>query len=123
MGLPVWIHPLFASIDARDATAFAAFLAEDGTFRYGSQPAVAGRAAVREYVTGFFAGLEGLSHELLGFWWGVPGELCFVQGEVTYRLADGRRRTLPFFNLFRLRGAEIAEYLVYTDPTPMFQAV
>ena len=46
---------LFAAIDARDADAFAAFLAEDGEFRFGNAPAVRGRAAIRAAVAGFFA--------------------------------------------------------------------
>ena len=120
MDMPEWIHRLFAGIDARDADAFASFLAEPVAFRYGSQPAVVGRAAVRLYVADFFAGLDGLSHELLGFWWGEPERVCFVRGDVTYRLADGRRVTLPFLNQIELSGAGITDYRVYADPTPLF---
>lgn len=122
MDIPAWVRQLFQAIDARDASAFSAFLAEDGVFRYGSQPAVAGRHAVREHVAAFFSGMEGLSHELTGFWWGRSGETCFVQGVVTYQLADAARVTLPFLNLFHMRDAAIVDYLVYTDPTPLFQS-
>lgn len=121
MDIPAWVRQLFQSIDARDATAFAAYLAEDGAFRYGSQQAVIGRAAVREHVAGFFSGVSGLSHDLAGFWWGGTGEICFVQGEVTYHLPNATRVTLPFLNLFRMRDSAIVDYLVYTDPTPLLQ--
>ncbi len=120
MPIPDWVRQLFASIDAQDADAFAGFLAEDARFRYGSQPVVAGREAVRGYVADFFAGLGGLSHELLGFWRGEPEQVCFVQGEVTYILAGNRRVTVPFLNLLRTTDAGIADYRVYTDPTPLF---
>lgn len=73
---------MFRAIDARDADAFVSFLSGDATFRYGNQPAVAGQAAVRDHVAGFFAGLSGLRHELQGFWWGEPGRVCFIQGQV-----------------------------------------
>lgn len=123
MEIPDWVSRLFQTIDARDAAAFVSFLSEDGIFRYGSQPAVAGRAAVREYVAAFFAGMNGLSHELTGFWWGQTGNACFVQGEVTYHLLNAARVTVPFLNLLRMRDAAIVEYLVYTDPTPLSQPV
>ena len=121
MDIPAWVRQLFHSIDARDASAFAAYLAEDGTFRYGSQPAVVGNAAVREHVAAFFSGLNGLSHELTGFWWGAARDTCFVQGEVTYHLPNATQVTLPFLNLFHMRDMAIVDYLVYTDPTPLFQ--
>lgn len=119
MDIPPWVERLFRGIDARDAEAFAAFLTEDVEFRYGSQPAVLGRAAVREHVAGFFSDLEGLSHELHGFWWGEAGKVCFIQGEVTYAMPGGGTVTLPFLNQFVFRGELIRRYLVYADPTPL----
>jgi ketosteroid isomerase-like protein len=119
MEIPSWVSRLFRAIDARDAEAFAAFLTDDAEFRYGSQPSVSGRDAVRGHVAGFFAGVDGLSHELRGFWWGEPEQVCFVQGQVTYALPGGASATLPFLNLFRMRGDRIRHYLVYTDPTPL----
>jgi uncharacterized protein (TIGR02246 family) len=50
---------LFAAIDSMDAEAFAAFFTDDGMFRYGSQPPVQGRDAVRDYVAGFFSSIAG----------------------------------------------------------------
>lgn len=119
MEIPSWVSQLFRSIDGKDAEAFAAFLTEDAEFRYGSQPAVLGRAAVREHIAGFFSSLEGLGHELRGFWWGEAGEVCFIQGEVTYALPGGSTVTLPFLNQFVLRAGRIHRYLIYADPTPL----
>lgn len=120
MDIPDWVQELFQTIDARDAEAFAAYLTETGCFRYGSQAPVVGRRAVAEHVAGFFFGLSGLRHELKGFWWGEADALCFVQGEVTYFLADGREVTLPFLNLFRMAGERIDDYRIYADPSPLF---
>lgn len=119
MEIPSWVRQLFQSIDGKDADAFAAYLSDRAEFRYGSQPSVSGRGAVRDHVAGFFAGMAGLEHELLGFWWGVPDRLCFVQGEVTYTLADGRRLIMPFLNQFRMSDAGIERYLIYADPSPL----
>lgn len=122
MEIPAWIRDLFAAIDARDAEAFAGFLCGDAVFRYGSQPPVPGQDAVRVHVAAFFAGLAGLRHEVQGFWWGEPGRVCFVQGQVAYTLPGGGQVSLPFLNLFRMRDGKVAEYLVYADPTPMYGA-
>ncbi len=119
MTIPAWVTQLFHHIDRRDAAGFAAFLAEDGVFRYGSQAPVTGRAAVQIHVQGFFSGLVGLRHSLTGFWWGETDKICFVAGEVSYDLPDGRQVTLPFLNSFRMAGNLVDQYLVYTDPTPL----
>ncbi len=120
MDIPAWVHALFRSIDARDADAFASYLTPEARFRYGSQPAVDGQSAIRAHVAGFFAGLEGLRHELAGFWWGEQGRTCFVQGEVTYTLPGGACVSLPFANLLHMQGDKVGEYLIYADPSPLF---
>lgn len=119
---PPWIDDLFAAIDRRDADAFAAFLTEDGRFRWGSRPVVEGRQAVRDFVAGFFADFEALSHRLTGTWDVPQRDALFVEGEVTYTLPGGARVSVPFLNRFRLDGDRVAEYLIYADPTPLTEA-
>jgi ketosteroid isomerase-like protein len=119
MEIPDWVRDLFRSIDRRDAAGFAAFLTEDATFRYASQPPVSGREAVQAYVAEFFVGLADVRHELLGYWWDEASRTCFVQGDVAYGLRDGREVTLPFINLLQLGDERIRRYLIYADPTPM----
>lgn len=116
-----WTERLFATIDAMDADAFAAHLTEDGVFRWGSLDPVRGRPAVREFVAGFFSGFRSLSHRLHQTWEIAEDDVVFVQGEVTYVLPDRVEVTVPFLNLCRLRGDEVAEYLIYADPTPLNQ--
>lgn len=119
MKIPGWIRELFLSIDRKDAAEFASFLSESARFRYGSQAVVEGKEAIRKYVAGFFLGLAALEHHVHSYWDIEGGKYCFVGGDVTYTLKDGRRVTLPFLNLFQMSGPQIQEYLVYTDPTPM----
>jgi ketosteroid isomerase-like protein len=116
-GSPAW-QQLFAAIDGRDASAFAAFLAPDGEFRFGNAPPVVGRDAVRDAVAGFFAAIGGCSHRLLRTWQSEGAVAC--EGEVTYTRRDGSAVTLPFANVFVLRGREIASYRIYIDNAPLF---
>jgi len=111
---------LFAAIDARDADAFAAFLAEDGEFRFGNAPPVHGRAAFRAAVAGFVAAIGGGRHRLLASWTGPGSAVC--EGEVTYPRHDGSTLTVPFANVFALAGGRIRSYRIYIDNGPLFSA-
>ena len=139
---------LFATIDARDADAFArfitedgefrfanaaplvgraairegvaGFIAEDGEFRFGNAPPVTGRAAIRAAVAGFFAAIGGCRHRLLRTWTGHGTAAC--EGEVTYTRRDGSTLTVPFANVFELDGGRIRSYRIYIDNTPLFSA-
>lgn len=116
-GAPAWAE-LFRAIDGRDAAAFASFIADDGEFRFGNAPAVVGRTAVRDYVAAFFGMIGGCSHRLHRTWQS-PGTVA-CEGEVTYTRLDGGKVTVPFVNVFVLKGAEVASYRIYIDNSPLF---
>jgi ketosteroid isomerase-like protein len=109
---------LLATIDARDADAFVGFIAENGEFRFGNAPAIAGRAAIRDGVAGFFGTIAGCRHRLLQTWSGADSAVC--EGEVTYTRLDGSMVTIPFTNVFRLRDGRIASYRIYIDNGPLY---
>jgi ketosteroid isomerase-like protein len=115
-----WWERLFAVIDARDADGFVAQLTPDAEFRFGNAPAVHGREAIRAAVANFFAMIAGCRHRLLGHWNGPGTSVC--EGEVTYTRRDGTTVTVPFANVFELRGERIAAYRIYIDNTPLFSA-
>ena len=114
---PSWIGDLLASIDGMDADKFVSFMTDDAKFRYGSNPPVAGKAAIREYVAQFLGMFKGMRHELVGSW--SHPDAVFVQGDVTYVTHDGSELTLPFLNCFKMFGDKVQEYLIYIDPTPL----
>ena len=109
---------LFRAIDARDTPRFLGFLAPDALFRFGNAPLVVGHTAIGEAVERFFQSIRALSHRLLGRWEQNDSLAC--HGEVTYTRLDGRRITLPFANIFRLRDGLICEYLIFADLAPLY---
>ncbi len=113
-----WWGRLFAVIDARDADGFVALLTPDAEFRFGNAPAVHGREAIRAAVAGFFTVIAGCRHRLLGAWNGTGTTVC--EGEVTYTRQDGSTVTIPFVNVFELRGERVASYRIYIDNAPLF---
>ena len=113
-----WVPALFESIDRMDANKFVTFLTEDSTFRFGNAQPVKGKRNVREAVAGFFASIKAISHNLLGTW--KVGDIVFVQGEVTYTRKDDKTVSIPFFNLFKMNGNLVSEYIIYVDVSPLY---
>ena len=109
---------MFAAIDAKDTAAFVAYLTDDAIFRFGSAPAVNGRAAIRDAVESFFATIAGSTHA-------IEKTLCegatrVVEGEVTYTRQDGSHITLPFTDVLEYEGDLIAQYKIYIDVGPLY---
>ena len=113
-----WWSSLFATIDGKRSQEFAQFLTPDGEFRFGSQPSVHGQANVAAYVDAFFGMIGGSRHELLRTWDADGTTVC--EGLVHYTRLDGSQVTIPFVNVFYLRGDKIARYLIYIDNGPLF---
>jgi len=112
------LRELFEVIDSKNAEKFATYLSEDAVFRYGSNQPVEGREEIVDYVDKFFAGLEGLRHEVGEMWTGDGSLVC--QGRATYKRYDGKEAVVPFVNVFRFDGELISEYLIHADPTPLY---
>lgn len=111
---------LFAAIDSADTDAFLGYLTSECTFRFGSSPALAGHAAVRAGVDGFFGSIAGCRHVLrkvLG-----DGRTLVCEGNVTYTRHNGTDVTLPFTNVFEVEGDLISEYKIYIDIGPLYAA-
>lgn len=109
---------LFAAIDANDAAAFVGFLTDDAVFRFGSAPAVTGRAAIQEAVTGFFGSIAGCSHKVTNTLASSSTLVC--EGEVTYRRLNGTAVTLPFTDVLEYEGELISHYKIYMDISPLY---
>ncbi len=112
------LDKLFASIDGMDAEGFVSFLTEDGTFRFGSAPPVAGRESVQAAVGGFFSSIAGLRHTLQRVV--TQDDVIVCEGQVTYTRIDGSDITLPFCDVFEVSGGLISAYLIYMDIGPLF---
>jgi len=112
-----WLDRLFAVVDSKDAAGFADYFTEQGQFVYGSGEPIQGKQAICNYVAGFFGTLESIQHTIFNAW--AVSDNIFVELEVTYGLKDGRKFTLPAFDLFKMEGERIKTYLIYVDPSPM----
>ena len=77
-----------------------------------------GAEAIHAAVSSFFAAIASCRHRLIQTWGGSSGVVC--EGEVTYIRHDGAAVTVPFANVFELRGRLIAVYRIFIDNSPLF---
>jgi ketosteroid isomerase-like protein len=120
MASHTFIDDLLAAIDRKDAKAFAGFLTPDATFRFGNNPAVAGRDAIEAAVGDFFEAIKRVSHDLENQWSLPDAAIC--TGLVTYTRHDGSILQVPFANVMKLRPGGIHDYLICVDNSALFAA-
>lgn len=113
-----WLKALFAGVDRAGVEGIRGFLCEDVAFRFGSFPAGEGVAAFAAAWAAMAPAIAGLSHEIEEHWRFADTICC--RGSVTYRLPDESAVTVPFCNLFTMRGDRIARYLIYVDASRVF---
>ncbi len=65
-----------------------------------------------------FVAIASCRHRLIRTWGGSSDVAC--EGEVTYLRHDGAAVTVPFANVFELRGSRIAGYRIFIDNSPLF---
>jgi ketosteroid isomerase-like protein len=110
---------LFADIDRMDADAWASYLAEDATMRFGNEPPVHGRQACRDALASFYELIDGLSHDIVEQW--EQGNATIVEANVTYTRKDGQRVTVPVVTIYRTSADDlIGDYRVFIDLAPVF---
>lgn len=113
-----WTTEMFRGIDSKDTERFLAFLTEDAQFRFGNAPPTLGSQNIAALLTGFFASIKALRHDVLNTW-AVPNHvLC--QGTVTYTRHDGSTLSVPFVDVFAMHGTLVKDYLIYVDASQLY---
>lgn len=109
---------VFSAVDAMRPEDFGSHLTEDCTFVFGNWPAAEGRQAAVGAVSDFFAGIDGISHDIQDVW--REGDAVVVRLGVTYLRKDGQKLTLPCANIWKIAGDKISDYRIYMDVNPVF---
>jgi ketosteroid isomerase-like protein len=115
-----WWERVFAIVDTGDANSFIELLTADAQFRFGNAPVIVGHEAIRAAAAAYFAAIASSRHRVLGTWNGAASAAC--EGEVIYTRHDGSVVSVPFANVFELRGDKIAAYRIYIDNSTLFKA-
>jgi len=91
--------------------------APDLRIRIANDPPIPGRDAALDGIARFFARLEGIGS---AFWaaWRLE-EAVFAESELGFRCARGLHRSIPCTVVARLAGAELIDFRLHCDPTPL----
>lgn len=114
-----WWESVFRTIDGKDVPGFLAFLTPDAEFRFANNPPARGHEQIGTVVGGFLGAIGGSRHRFIHAWEDADTAAC--EGEVTYTRHDGSTLTVPFVNVFYLRGGKVARYLIHIDNTALFR--
>ena len=112
------IDELFRAIDSMDVNKFVTFLTEDAQFKFGNNPPVVGKEAIKKTVEEFFSSINSSSHKIINTWTHTDTVVC--QGEVTYTRKDNSKVTIPFVNIFGLKENLVKDYQIYIDISPLY---
>lgn len=119
MEFKTFVNKVYQSIDRKDASGFAAYIAPNGIFRFANNQAVTGTAAIEAYVAGFFQSLKGISHSNLESW--RAEDAIFVNGRVKYTRLNDTTLELPFSCTWKMTDQLIDQYLIYIDSSELYQ--
>ena len=114
------INAIAACDHALDAAGFAALLEPGVEFQMGSNPPIAGRVAVEQFVSGLFSGLSSITHHVQEGW--STDKTILYRGLATFIRRDASSVTLPYMNRLEIGEQGVARYQIHIDPTPLFQA-
>jgi ketosteroid isomerase-like protein len=114
-----WLGRFTKAIDTRDIDQLLAFFTHDAEFTYGNNPAMVGHDGIRAGIGAFFAGIQAISHEVVGGYGPAPSVIV-AEFRTTYTRLDGVPVTLPGAGVLELDGDRARLYRVYADVAPVF---
>jgi ketosteroid isomerase-like protein len=87
------VRRMFATFDAKDVPALAAFMTDDVRLRLGNAEPVQGQSAFVEAVSAFLASVGGFRHEVLNVW--SDGDALIAEFDCTTPASTGARSPFP----------------------------
>ncbi|MDX1934612.1 MAG: nuclear transport factor 2 family protein [Capsulimonadales bacterium] len=114
-----WYISYLTALDAKDITAYGAFLADDCVMWQNNQPPVQGKTAILEGLAGYWATFGTLEHDLTNLY-GTDDHFV-LEALNHYSRSDGQPVTLRAV-AFTDRNEQglVSSFRFYTDVTPLF---
>jgi predicted TIM-barrel fold metal-dependent hydrolase/ketosteroid isomerase-like protein len=115
------LKEMFATLDRGDVPAYLEYLSEDAALRFGNNPPVVGRAAIKESLDGFYETFQSVRHDHVATWRRPEG--AAVEADVTYVRLDGSDARAHAVTICRFNDRdEITDYRIFVDLAPLFAA-
>jgi ketosteroid isomerase-like protein len=115
------LKEMFATLDRGDVPVYLEYLSEDAALRFGNNPPVVGRAAIKESLDGFYETFQWVRHDHVATWRRPEG--AAVEADVTYLRLDGSEARAHAVTICRFNDRdEITDYRIFVDLAPLFAA-
>jgi ketosteroid isomerase-like protein len=114
------LEAMFAALDRGDVPAYLEYLSEDAALRFGNNPPVVGRAAIKASLDDFYETFQWVRHDHVATWSRPDG--AAVEADVTYLPLDGSEARAHAVTICRFNEREaITDYRIFVDLAPLFQ--
>lgn len=113
-----WVEATYEALDAKDVDAFVARLTPGAEVRFGNGDSVAGRVAVRDAYSEFFAAIDTVSHAFTSQL--RVDDTLIIEQMVTVGRRDGTTVVLPAVTIFELTDDKADRMQTYIDVSPVF---
>lgn len=114
-----WIAAYFAEVDRMDPDGLLQWYAEDGAFRFASQPRVTGKPAIRQVLTAFYGSIRAMRHQKTGVWVDTAAQSGVWEAEVAFTMPDGREVAVPAVSVLRLTDGLVHDFRFVMDASPL----
>ena len=117
-----WAEEFFAVVDSRQPEQIAAYMTGDVRLQMANMEPSVGVDALKIAFQAAADRFKSINHEIHGVWAGhwESGDVVSVEAIVRYELPSGKVVELPCTSTLRLRGAKIADYRIFIEPSPAF---
>nr|BFF38494.1 hypothetical protein BACY1_02990 [Tenacibaculum mesophilum] len=113
------IDTLSVTLDSQQIDIFLEYLTDDCLFVAGNSESIKGKEAIKSTLENFFTAVKSTNHQITDIF---ESENSLVhRGTVTYTRLDNTQLTIPFCDVFKMKGNLINEYYIYIDWSELFK--
>lgn len=112
------LDELSIALDNKDIEKVISFLTDDCLFQAGNNEPIQGKELIADTLNNFFDSVISTKHEV-GDKFETENSVVH-RGRVTYTRLDNSLLTIPFCDVFKMKGTKIAEYYIYINWSELF---
>jgi len=117
-----WAKEFFAVVDSRQPAKIAEYMTDDVRLQMANMEPSVGVDFLKAAFQAAADRFSSIEHKIEGVWTGQweSGDVVSVEAVVRYELPGGKVVELPCTSTLRLKGDKIADYRIFTEPSPAF---
>ena len=105
-------------LDSKQVDKVLDYLTDDCLFVAGNSEPITGKEAIKATLEHFFTATKSTNHQVTDIF--ESEDSLVHRGTVTYTRLDNTQLTVPFCDVFKMKGKLINEYHIYIDWSELF---